>query len=519
MPSEAPPVEVSAVRVDDSGIYARSDGEVILDVLFDERRIWSFHLLRDGTRSGRGYDVGWPGALTRFLDGTTRLQVAEHVSGRVLFDEEVRLGSGADRIAVVNDRGLPLGIDKSLRLAQTFDTRSAEHVAPLLDAVEQVLAALQAAGIDAFPAYGTLLGAVRGGRLIGHDSDADLGYVSRHTHPVDVVRESFDLQRALSAMGYTISRYSGAAFKVEVREGDGSRRGLDVFGGFLREGRLYLMGEIATPFREDWIFPLGETTLEGRTLPAPSNPEELLTATYGPSWRVPDPAYVFETPESTHRRLNGWFRGTRIRRAEWERTYAAARRAEPDLTPSDFPAWVRRRHGGIPARVVDLGCGTAADALWFARQRSVVRGLDYSLRGSEAVAAVAAQEGLALELASLNLLELRSVLAEGARESRVPGPKVAVARHLADATNGLGRHRLWRLSQMMLRGGGKLYLEFLVDRGTGDPFAKEHHLRTLGPAMVEREIGRHGGTVETRKILREDGTGRRACRMVVTWER
>ena len=52
-------------------------------------------------------------------------------------------------------------------------------------------------------------GAVREGRLIGHDSDADLGYVSEHTHPVDVVRESFDLQRSLADMGYSISRYSG----------------------------------------------------------------------------------------------------------------------------------------------------------------------------------------------------------------------------------------------------------------------------------------------------------------------
>ena len=123
---------------------------------------------------------------------------------------------------------------------------------------------------------------MRGGRLIGHDSDADLGYVSDHTHPVDVVRESFRLQRALADMGYRISRYSGAAFKVDVVEADGSVRGLDVFGGFLADGNLHLMGEIRTPFRREWIFPLGTTTLEGRELPAPANTDEFLTATYGP---------------------------------------------------------------------------------------------------------------------------------------------------------------------------------------------------------------------------------------------
>ena len=520
--TSADEARVTSVRVDDEGIHAATDAEVVLDVLFDERRIWSFHLPRDGEEQGDGYVVPWPSALRRFLNGHTHLQVAEHVAQRVVYDEEVHLGeqppTGEDRIAVVNEHGLPLGIDKSLRLAQTFDTRSAEHVAPLLDSIEEVLGALKRAGVDAFPAYGTLLGAVRGGRLIGHDSDADLGYVSRHTHPVDVVRESFDLQRALSEAGYVISRYSGAAFKVDVTEGDGSIRGLDVFGGFLRDGWLHLMGEIRTPFREDWIFPLGTTTLEGRTLPAPANTDEFLVATYGPTWLVPDPAYVFETPDSTHRRLNGWFRGTRIKRAEWDAKYTAQRHAEADLEPSDFAHWVRRQHGGVPERVVDLGCGRGADALWFARAGATVKGLDYAPRGSEAAAAIAAGEGLPLELRTMNLLELRSVLAEGALEAYAPGTKVVTARHLADATNKVGREHLWRLASMMLRGGGRFYLEFLVDRGREDPFARHNHLRTLRPRSVEAELRRHGANILKSKIRSGADTGRRTCRMVVAWE-
>ncbi len=150
-----------------------------------------------------------------------------------------------------------------------------------MHAIEVVLAALRDAGIEAFLAYGTLLGAVREGKLLGHDSDADLGYVSHHTHPVDVIRESFRLQRALIGLGYRITRYSALAFKVDVDEGDGVVRGLDVFGGFLMDGHLHLMGEIRVPFEESWIFPLGTTTLEGRTFPAPADPDRLLTATYG----------------------------------------------------------------------------------------------------------------------------------------------------------------------------------------------------------------------------------------------
>lgn len=517
---------ISGVRVDDEGIRASSDAEVILDVLFDGRRIWSFWLHRDGERRGGSYLVPWPSALRRFLSGTTRLQLVAHVAGVTVYDEEVHLGPTPvdQRIAVVNDRGLPLGIDKSLRLAQTFDTRSPEQVAPLLDSIEEVLAALRAAGVEAFPAYGTLLGAVRGGRLIGHDSDADLGYVSEHTHPVDVVRESFRLQRALAGMGYQIQRYSGGAFKVEVIEADGSARGLDVFGGFLADGRLNLMGEISTPFRREWIFPLGTTTLEGRELPAPADTDAFLTATYGPNWRVPDPAYKFATPRTTHRRLNGWFRGTRVNREVWDRTYSRLPFSPPPVEPSSFATWVRRCERGVPARVVDIGCGRGVDDLWFARQGASVLGLDFAVRGSEPVADLATAEGVDLEFRAMNLCELRSVLSEGARVSRLPGRTVVTARHVAEATDRVGRAHLWRTCEMMLGGGGRLYVEVLVGpRGGGDAFARREHLRPLRLGVVVAELERRGATIVSRRHAHEAGpdgaTGHRIGRVVVEWRR
>jgi hypothetical protein len=517
--------KVSGVRVDDEGVRARGGDEVVLDVLFDGRRIWSFWLHRDGEPSGGGYVVRWPSALRRFLDGSTRLSVVEHVSGAVVFDEEVRLGDPAvaGRIAVVNDRGLPLGIDKSSRLAQTFDTRSAEHVKPLLDSIEEVLAALRRAGIDAFPAYGTLLGAVREGRLIGHDSDADLGYVSEHTHPVDVVRESFRLQRALADMGYRITRYSGVAFKVDVVEADGSVRGLDVFGGFLAAGNLHLMGEIRTPFRREWIFPLGTCTLEGRVLPAPANTDEFLAATYGPSWRVPDPAYKFETPRSTHRRLNGWFRGTRVKRESWDRTYSRVPAEPPAVEASPFAGWVCEQEGGVPATLVDIGCGRGVDDLWFAREGASVLGLDYAIRGSVPVAELASADEVDLEFRAMNLCELRSVLTESARIARLPGRKVVTARNVAEATDTVGRGYLWRASEMILAGGGRLYVEVVVGRGEDDPFTRANHLRPLPLRRVVDELTARGATIVSRTVNQHDSpdvtSGHRTGRLVVEWQR
>jgi hypothetical protein len=517
-----PGAQVSSVSVDAEGITARSRREVVLDVSFDGRRIHSFWLHRDGRRTTEPHTwlVPWPQSLQRFLSGTTRLSLTVHETQEVVFEEEVTFRDGTDRIAVVNAAGQPLSLDKSLRLVQTFDTRSEQHVRPLLDAIDHVLTGLDKAGIKAFLAYGTLLGAVRDGGLIGHDSDADLGYVSEHEHPVDAIRESFRVQRALVEMGYRITRYSALAFKVDVVESDGVVRGLDVFGGFMRDGHLHLMGEIRTPFKREWVTPLGTASLEGRAFPVPADTDRFLAATYGKSWRVPDPAFHFETPRSTHRRFDGWFRGIRVRRPLWDRVYS--RRPGPAAEPSDLARWVASREDAATP-VVDLGCGTGTDVLWFARQGTPATGLDFVRKGFERAEAEAAAEGVDARFLVCNLLELRSVLGTGALLAAERGPRVVLARHLADGVSRRARLNAWTLARMVLHDGGRLYVEFLVQRGDGD-LAKRQKAQVRKPRMIARELRSLGATIVERDVVRlpsGDRTGRspaKICRMVATWE-
>jgi hypothetical protein len=493
---------VDSVRVDDRGIWFRSSADDVVDVCFDGRRVWSFWLQRDSKPDAGGRLTSWPSALVRFLDGTTRLSLVAHVSGATLYDEEVSLGAGVGRIAVASPEGKPLGLDKSNRLSQTFDSRSAEQVAPLLDSIAHVLDAIRDAGVEAFLAYGTLLGAVRQGGLIGHDSDADLGYVSRHSHPVDVMLESFRLQRHLGALGFETYRYSGIAFRVDVIEGDGFRRGLDVFGGFIAEPvgdrppMLYLMGEIGSPFEREWIHPLTTAMLEGRTFPVPGMPEKLLEATYGPGWRVPDPAYHFETPRATVRRLNGWFRGIRVLRGEWERKLSHHRDKPAPDRPSGLAEMVVAREG-VPSQVVDLGAGRAGDALWFARQGASATALDFVPRAAESARRAAEAEGHALTVRELNLLSLRSVLAEGTRLAHRPGPRTVLARHVVDATVPAGRAGAWRLCEMALRDGGRLYLEFWA--GDGRRRHEGQLVAAVPPDVVAAELEQRGAVIVHRE--------------------
>ena len=325
-------------RVDDDGIALWGLGDRAIDVLFDGRRVWSFWLQRDTEWTVPRHVVDpWPAPLSKFLDGRTRLTVTEHVSGRVLYDEERRFGTGDTRIEIVGRSGAPISLDKSSRISPTFDTRSAADVEPLLKAIRTVLDAIGSAGIEAFVAYGTLLGAVRERRFLGHDSDADLAYVSLSGHPCDVVRESFRLQRVIHERGFRTYRYSGAAFRVDVVEGDGVVRGLDVFAGFIDEsqegGRLYLMGEIGAAFQREWVYPLGTCTLEGHTFPAPAVPSagsRRHTALVG---GARSGVQVPHRPR-TVRQLSGWFRGTSTNRAAWERGYSGSRGKLPRGKPS-----------------------------------------------------------------------------------------------------------------------------------------------------------------------------------------
>lgn len=514
------------IRADDTGITLRGRADRAVDVTFDGRRVWSFWSRRDTVARGKDLFAGWPEALRRFLDGTTTLGLVDHVTGEEFFSAEVSLGNGSDRIAVEDADGNPLGLDKSNRLSRLFESRSAEHTEPLLQSMRAVVDALSECGISAFMAYGTLLGAVRQGGLIGHDSDADLGYVSTYDQPVDAILESFRLQRALTDLGYPVTRYSGLAFKVLVTESDGAVRGLDVFGGFLRDGHLYLMGEVGHPFRKEWIFPTREIEFEGRPFPAPAQPEHLLEAMYGRTWQVPDPAYKFTPPHSTVRRLNGWFRGTRVGRERvWDKYYGRPLKVEQEHPDeSEFVRWVREREPDM-ATAVDIGCGVGRDATWLATQGVNTWGLDYVARGFRREARRAEEAGLPVRFQWANLTELRSVLLTGAQLAREPGPRVALARHVADTTDDFGRQGLLRLARMVVGREGRLHVQVQSGPGHG---VRRHGVTPLDVDRFVRQVESSGAKVVERVDLleaedrstaptEESGGGIPISRLVITW--
>jgi hypothetical protein len=506
--------------VDEHGFRLQAGRNAVLDVLMQGQRVWSLYALQDTQPTDDGARLAtWPSALARLLDGVVDVRIELHAERRVLHADSYTWGSGLGRVALVDSAGRPLSVDKAGRLTPSFARRTAEDLTPLLDYVEAVLQHLHELGVRAFPAYGTLLGAVRDGRLIPHDTDADLGYVSERDTPFDVIRESFDIQRQLVRRGFRTRRYSGLAFKVDVVEADGFIRGLDVFGGFFSQGSLYLMGVVGVPFRQEWIYPLGSTTLEGRRLPAPREPERLLEAMYGTGWQVPDPAFHHEPVRETSDRLNAWFRGIRVRRALWDTYHREVSPAEQGL--SSLGRLVHEREG-VPSHLVDVGAGRGGDALWFARRGSHAVAYDYSDVAMNTLGSTARREGLDLEPRRLNLLELRFVLSEGGRLARDPRQPVVLADDVIGATTATGRRNFWRFASMALRHGGTLYVEATL-RGGGRSSAGDL-VKPLPPDLVNHEL-REAGLDIILHAVRDDENGepgapaRRVGRWVVGWNR
>ena len=231
------------------------------------------------------------------------MELRRIIDDEVVFAQTVRLGSGDGRISVVDKDGHPLSIDKGGRLSKMFDSAAQENKVALIERVNEALAVLTELKVEAFLAFGCLLGAVREGKLIGHDSDADVAYLASSTHPFDIIRESMHLEHQFNERGWRTRRMSGADFKVFAALPDGSQIGIDVFGAFYRGDTFYLMPSVAGKLPKSALVPQSTVELEGVVVAAPADPEALLAVTYGPNWRVPDPSFKFTPSRATTRFL------------------------------------------------------------------------------------------------------------------------------------------------------------------------------------------------------------------------
>ncbi|MGH3332485.1 MAG: class I SAM-dependent methyltransferase [Nocardioidaceae bacterium] len=480
--------------IDDEGVHIPLSLGDALALEIGGRQVWAFVPPRDGRRVDSHRLVAWPELLVPHLNGQADVVLRALDSGKALLECSVTLGTGEGVLELVDPTGRPLRVDKGNHVtAKMFADASDDERAILVDAVAQALDFMSARGHDAFLAFGNLLGAVRDGKLIGHDNDADVAVLAKATHPVDVILESMALEREFHEAGWETLRMSGGDFKLFAKLSDGRKIGIDVFSAFYLEGKLHVMPCVAADLPRERLLPTSTVELEGRKLAAPADPEALLEATYGPGWRQPDPAFKYKPPRWLRRRLTGLMRGERRHEKYWQVFYTTKASKVPS-EPSSFAQWV----AGLtprPKSLVDVGCGTGRDALWLSGQGIDVLGCDYSGPGLRFAAERAKEQGRDTTFRKLNLYDLRRSLTVGALLARERSTDAVYARFVVHALESDGRNNLWRFSRAVLRRTrGRLYLEFRTE-ATEHEFG-EHFRQFVQPEVVCGELESYGFAIE-----------------------
>ncbi len=490
-------------------------------VSFAGRYVWSFSPPRDGVHTRGGWRVEWPEIMRSKLDGTTLVSVVDSVGDDVLFEGEVSFGGSAEPLEFRDAQGHPLAVDKAGHLTRVFSETGDDVRRHIAEGTARAIADLRdKVGIDAHVSYGCLLGAVREGRMIGHDSDSDLAYLSAHTHPADIIRESYRMEREMRELGWQVVRMSGADLKLFLPLPDGRNVHVDVFGAFHVGDVFYQLGGRSGHLPREALTPVSTVMLEGVELAAPADPEAVLEFLYGPSWRVPDPAFQPVDPQPGLRRIDGWMRGFRTDVIPWNEMLRY-RRAEIPSRGSTFAAWV---HDRIPAdaTVVDLGCGNGRDSGWFTRHGHRVIAFDFAgvaIRQTSRL--LARRRATEPDVRVLVLNDTRTVLLTGAELARETASPHLCARGLVGCLDEEARRNLWRLGSMALRRGGALFLEYAaaqpgLPERTADGLGRRvdtdllvHEIEAAGGRVVHREVGPGQDLF--------DGTDPATARLEVRW--
>lgn len=168
----------------------------------------------------------------------------------------------------------------------------------------EVIAAVQTLlgreGVRCFADFGTLLGLVREGQLLPHDTDIDLGVI------VDDGLDVFKVRTALERFGFKLWReyYRGGQLVESSFRLLGIKMDInyyDVDESTARTWLFYRDPDKEYGPRERDVVQLSyspirdlETIIRGGVeIQIPANSEQLLAEKYGPNWRVPDPEWTY----------------------------------------------------------------------------------------------------------------------------------------------------------------------------------------------------------------------------------
>jgi hypothetical protein len=161
-----------------------------------------------------------------------------------------------------------------------------------VSATHDVIDILRRLGYQSCICYGTLLGIIRTGTFIAHDDDVDLLYLSRVTNRDEMFAEMKDIIAAGQNLRVTITVHNTRKHLKVYSERTGKK--IDAFPA-VRVGPdklgLYMRARQLEEIDANKVIPFGTCNYYGTQVACPADPEAVLEARYGTSWRTPDRLY------------------------------------------------------------------------------------------------------------------------------------------------------------------------------------------------------------------------------------